>query len=76
MAKGKQAKTAIKSKNDPNARGTGAASKFHGGKEVIPVLYVGTQVGHGKYIAAAYKEGGKMVLDAISKKPIKWGSVH
>lgn len=75
MAKGKQAKTAIKSKNDPNARGTGAAAKFFGGKEVIPVLYVGTQLGHGKYIAAAYKEGGKMVADAVTKKPLPWESV-
>lgn len=75
MAKGKQAKTAIKSKNDPNARGTGAAAKFFGGKEVIPVLYDGSQVNQGKYMAAAYKDGVKIVIDAATKKPVAWDAV-
>lgn len=71
-----KAKTAIKSKNDPNARGTGARGKTYDGKEIIPVLYVGTQVGHGKYIAAAFKEDGKMVSDQVTKKPVAWDAIH
>lgn len=76
MAKGKQAKTAIKSKNDPNARGSGAAKKFFGGNEVIPAFYDGSHVGHGKYMAAAQKEGAKLVIDAASKKPLSWDSIQ
>lgn len=74
MAKGKQGKTAQKSKNDPNARGTGAKAKTYGGKPVKPVLYVGTQLGQGKYIAAAF-EDGKLAYAPGSKLPVKWQSV-
>lgn len=69
-----KAKTAQKSKNDPNARGTGAKAKTYSGKVVKPALYVGTQVGHGKYISAVY-EDGKLVLDPVTKRPVKWKSV-
>lgn len=51
-----------KSKNDPTARGPASAEKAFEGKKVKPVLYVGTAVGHGRYIAAQ-DEGGKLVMD-------------
>lgn len=49
------------SKNDPSARGPESEAKTFEGKKVKPVLYVGTAIGHGRYIAAQ-DEGGKLVL--------------
>ena len=54
------------SKNDPNARGTAGSEKTYDGKKVKPVLYVGTAVGHGRYIAVQ-DEGGKLVMDREGK---------
>ncbi len=51
-----------KSKNDPTARGPAQQLKIFEGKKVKPTLYVGTAVGHGRYIAAQ-DESGKLVLD-------------
>lgn len=50
------------SKNDPTARGPAQQLKSFDGKKVKPTLYVGTAVGHGRYIAAQ-DEGGKLVVD-------------
>ena len=49
------------SKNDPSARGPAAEGKTFEGKKVKPVLYVGTAVGHGRYIAVQ-DEGGKLIM--------------
>ncbi len=51
-----------KSKNDPTARGPAQEGKVFDGKKVKPALYVGTAVGHGRYIAGQ-DESGKLVLD-------------
>ncbi len=51
-----------KSKNDPTARGPAQQTKLLDGKKVKPALYVGTTVGHGRYIAAQ-DESGKLALD-------------
>lgn len=51
-----------KSKNDPTARGPAQQHKEIDGKKIKPTLYVGTAVGHGRYIAAQ-DEGGKLVTD-------------
>jgi hypothetical protein len=50
-----------KSKNDPSARGQAGEDKTFEGKKVKPVLYVGTAVGHGRYIAAQ-DESGKLIM--------------
>jgi hypothetical protein len=50
-----------KSKNDPSARGQAGEDKTFEGKKVKAVLYVGTAVGHGRYIAAQ-DEGGKLIM--------------
>lgn len=55
-----------KSKNDPTARGPAQQLKTIEGKKIKPALYVGTAVGHGRYIAAQ-DEGGKLVLDREGK---------
>lgn len=60
------------SKNNPNKRGVGVKKTFNG-KIVKPVLYVGTYVGHGKYMAVQY-EDGQMALDN-NKKPLLWDSI-
>lgn len=51
-----------KSKNDPTARGGAQNTKMIDGKKIKPALYVGTAVGHGRYIAAQ-DESGKLVTD-------------
>jgi hypothetical protein len=50
-----------RSKNDPGARGQAGEDKTFEGKKVKPVLYVGTAVGHGRYIAAQ-DESGKLIM--------------
>ncbi len=50
-----------KSKNDPTARGPVSEGKVFEGKKVKPVLYVGTAIGHGRYIAVQ-DEGGKLIM--------------
>jgi hypothetical protein len=55
-----------KSKNDPSARGAAAEGKTFDGKKVKPVLYVGTAVGHGRYIAVQ-DEGGKLIMGRDGK---------
>lgn len=54
------------SKNDPSARGPASEAKTLDGKKIKPVLYVGTAIGHGRYIAAQ-DEGGKLVLGQDNK---------
>lgn len=55
-----------KSKNDPTARGPAQQIKTFEGKKVKPALYVGTAVGHGRYIAAQ-DESGKLVVSREGK---------
>ena len=55
-----------KSKNDPTARGPAQQFKTIDGKKVKPTLYVGTAVGHGRYIAAQ-DESGKLVVGREGK---------
>jgi hypothetical protein len=50
-----------RSKNDPSSRGAPGEEKTVEGKKVKPVLYVGTAVGHGRYIAAQ-DESGKLII--------------
>jgi hypothetical protein len=54
------------SKNDPTARGPAQQAKTYEGKKIKPVLYVGTAVGHGRFIAAQ-DEGGKLIVDRGGK---------
>jgi hypothetical protein len=55
-----------KSKNDPSARGPAHQTKALDGKKIKPTLYVGTAVGHGRYIAAQ-DESGKLVMGRDGK---------
>ncbi|HEX3208017.1 MAG TPA: hypothetical protein VHQ91_01460 [Geminicoccaceae bacterium] len=55
-----------KSKNDTSTRGAADDGKTFEGKKVKPVLYVGTAVGHGRYIAAQ-DEGGKLIMGRDGK---------
>ena len=45
------------SKNNPARRGGDANEKQFDGKTVKPVLYVGSFVGHGRYVAAQDEQG-------------------
>ncbi len=63
----------VSSKNDPTARGPAQKDKEYQGKKVKPVLYVGSYVGHGRYMAAQ-DEGGKLILDA-DKRPIPYADI-
>lgn len=55
-----------RSKNDPSARGRAGEDKTFDGKKIKPVLYVGTAVGHGRYIAVQ-DEGGKLIMGRDGK---------
>lgn len=61
------------SKNDPTSRGPAQQLKTFEGKKVKPTLYVGTAVGHGRYIAAQ-DEGGKLVVDR-GGKPVAYRDI-
>ena len=61
------------SKNNPQNRGEASKGKTFDGKLVKPVLYVGSHVGHGKYIAAQF-EGGQLVMDKDGK-PVLWDAI-
>ena len=45
--------------------------KFNG-KEVEPVLYNGSHVGHGKYMAVKYSGTNQLATDENSSRPIQW----
>lgn len=60
------------SKNNPSKRGK-AEKKLFNGKVVKPVLYVGTHVGHGKYIAVQYEDGN--MAEDNKGKPLMWDSI-
>ena len=62
-----------RSKNDPSARGGAGEDKVLDGKKVKPVLYVGTAVGHGRYIAAQ-DESGKLIMGR-DDKPIPFRDI-
>ena len=61
------------SKNNPANRRKGAQGKSYDGKKVKPVLYIGSRIGHGKYMAVQY-EDGNMAYDK-NKKPIMWDAI-
>ena len=61
------------SKNNP-AKRSKAQGKTFDGRDVKPVLYVGSHVGHGKYMAVQFVDGGVMALDK-NNKPILWDSI-
>ncbi|GGB23909.1 hypothetical protein P7L78_10960 [Tistrella bauzanensis] len=61
------------SKNNPKNRGAVAVEKLFDGKKVKPVLYVGSNVGHGRYIAAQ-DDGGKLVNDHAGR-PVAWRDI-
>lgn len=60
-------------KNNPANRGQSGKGKTYDNKPVKPVRYIGTHVGHGKYIAAQY-DNGQMVVDQ-NGKPIPWDAI-
>ncbi len=60
-------------KNNPANRGKQAEGKQYNGKPVKPVLYMGSHVGHGKYMAAQF-EGGQLVTDTAGK-PLMWDAI-
>ena len=61
------------SKNIPAHRQGQGGDKEYEGSRVKPVLYVGSFVGHGRYIAAQ-DESGKLVKDAAGK-PIPYSGL-
>ncbi len=58
------------SRNHPARRHGMSNEKDYQGKKVKPVLYVGSFVGHGRYVAAQ-DDNGKLVTDT-GGKPIPY----
>lgn len=61
------------SKNNPSRRVRKDQDKLFDGKKVKPVLYVGSHVGHGRYMATQ-EENGKLVMDKEGK-PIPYSRI-
>ncbi|MDA0902561.1 MAG: hypothetical protein O3B09_04035 [Proteobacteria bacterium] len=61
-------------KNNPKNRAKAAEKKKHNSKEVDPVLYHGTNAGHGKYISAKYSGTTDLVVDG-NGRPIPWDNI-
>ena len=61
-------------KNNPKNKGLAGGKKFHNGKEIEPIMYVGNYAGHGKYISAKYLKTNDIILDETGK-PIVWSSI-
>ncbi len=61
------------SKNNPARRGRADQQKTFDGKPVKPVLYIGSHVGHGRYVAAQ-DESGKLIIDQAGK-PIPFSQI-
>ena len=59
-------------KNNPNARVAKQQDKTHDGKLIKPVLYVGTWIGQGRYMAAQ-TDDGKIIKDSRGK-PIPYSA--
>lgn len=62
------------SKNNPSNRGVSAAKKSFNNQVVIPALFIGTQVGKGKFMCAVYESNGNIVEDNQGN-PIPWDAV-
>lgn len=62
-------------KNNPKNKGLSGAKNFYNGKEIEPIKYDGSYVGHGKYMAAKYSKTTDVILDKTGK-PITWRSVE
>ena len=61
-------------KNNPKNKGVAGGKKFINGKEVEPVMYVGTYRGHGKYMSAKYVKTTDIIFDDTGK-PIVWSKI-
>lgn len=59
-------------KNNPANRGKAAVKTFNN-KVVKPIMYIGTHVGHGKYIAVQFEDGNVATDD--SGKPLMWDAI-
>lgn len=59
-------------KNNPANRGNVDIKTFEG-KVVKPVLYIGTALGHGKYMAVQFDDGS--MADDGDNKPIMWDAI-
>ena len=61
-------------KNNPKNKGSAGGKKTYNGKDIEPIMYVGTYAGHGKYMSAKYSKTTDIILDAAGK-PIEWKSI-
>ncbi|MDR3289735.1 MAG: hypothetical protein LBT02_00425 [Rickettsiales bacterium] len=61
-------------KNNPKNKGLAGNKKFFNGKELEPVKYDGTYLGHGKYLSAKYAKTTDLVFDA-NDVPVKWDAI-
>jgi hypothetical protein len=59
-------------KNNPKNRTKNIEKKKFNGKEVEPVLYNGSHVGHGKYMAVKYSGTTQLATDENSSRPMQW----
>ena len=65
-------KKASGSKNNTANRGAKAVLRTFNGKTVFPVLYRGSMVGHGNFMAAKFEDGSLVV--GATGAPVPYGT--
>jgi hypothetical protein len=61
-------------KNNPKNRAEKAEKRKFNGKAIVPILYNGVHMGHGKYISAKYDNSTQLVLDD-KNRPMQWDQI-
>jgi len=62
-------------KNNPKNKGSSGEKKFFDGKEIEPIKYDGSYIGHGKYMASKYAKTLEMVIGKDGK-PVAWSDIE
>jgi len=61
-------------KNNPKNKGSAGSKKQYDGRDIEPIMYIGTYRGEGKYISAKFAKTPEIILDKDGK-PIKWKDI-
>ncbi|CAL7962443.1 conserved hypothetical protein [Alphaproteobacteria bacterium] len=67
-------KKAKGSKNNLENRGGSARLRKFNSRVVVPIMYDGSRLKHGKYVAAKYSDTGELVLNSTGV-PVPYSSI-
>ena len=63
-------------KNNPKNRGKNTQKRKFNGKEIEPIQYCGSAIGHGKYMAAKYSGSNQLVFLPNASAPAEWSQLE